>query len=147
MFPEASQSPPTGSPVGRSFVVFVVFLLLGPPIGATCLMVGAALTVERFADSIFDLFLMTGAAALMSYYYFGGVAAGLAGIICGVYHAWKRALPPWVAALSGIVASIVSLIGRWTTKSYVDEFSIALVAIGLCASMACWWILRRFRFI
>jgi len=147
MTPEASQSPPTGSPVGRFFVVFAVFLFLGPPIGATCLMVGAALTVDHFADSIFDLFLMTAAAALMSYYYFGGVAAGLAGLISGVYYAWKRALPLWMAALSGIAASIVSVIGRGTTKSFTDEFSIALVAIGLCASIACWWVLHRFRFV
>ncbi|HKU98289.1 MAG TPA: hypothetical protein VJR58_23565 [Vineibacter sp.] len=125
----------------------MVFLFLGPPIGATCLMVGAALTVDRFADSIFDLILMTGAAALMSYAYFGGVAAGIAGIISGVYCAWKRALPLWVASLSGVVAGVVSLIRRGTTTSYADEFGLALIGISLCASMACWWILRRFRFV
>jgi len=146
--PDATAAlPSTWSRIGRFFIVLAVFVIVGPPIGAIGLTLGTALTTSHLSIDRLSDFLVVLVTAMMMSYAFGGIPALLVGIVSALYCAWRWRLPWWVPAGAAVAAGPILTLWqvRLTQPPELLDVIAIMTALNLWASLACWWLLRRFR--
>jgi len=136
----------------RLLVVLSIFVLGGPPIAAVSLVLAFGLWMGSrlgHMPSLVEMaWLVVGSLGMMWFavlmsYSVAGVSAGLAGVISGLYVAWKRTLPLWLAVGAGVAGAILPM--AWTGPPKMG-FPVYL-GIMVCSSAVCWLVLRRNRFV
>lgn len=127
------------SRLSRSSLVFLVFLLLGPPIGA--LAYGLLLTVVTvFTDPGMGLTIIVAALAFLPLaYLIGGLQAAFTGLV-SANAVWRTGrLSPWPPLAAALMAA-----GFHVARAHEDTaISAILVAVHLAAAGACWLVARR----
>jgi hypothetical protein len=132
----------TGGAIGRFLLIVLIFVLLGPPVGAVTFV--GMLTLGFAADTgnpegamwvgifllIYGLFLS---------WFIGFVPALIAGALVGVRQAFFGPVPFWMAGLIGLVVGLGAHAGSGDVLVPWNDGSYALfVPLCLVPTLACW---------
>lgn len=143
--------PPLGKRLRCLFAIVMVFVVIGPPVGALAFMlsiaaIGMGSKVDLIGLSWIGLFALIYAAPLS--YFIGAGPAAAGGLMFGVRQAFFGAVKWPVAALIGVglgigflVMSGHSLPSMLTDTEQPEHVPVMLITC-LAATMACWAIVR-----
>ena len=125
--------------IGRTLAVTLVFVVLGPPIGAATLFgCMTALSMARSLDPSglgwIGLFALLYGVPMS--YLIGAPTAALAGVALGLGRAFGRWTSWTPAVLTGAV------VGLPMVKSSAP-LDLMFIAVCLVPTLVCWWIARR----
>lgn len=140
---------PPGGPLVRAGLIFTVFLVLGPSVGAIVFVPAVAL-VQALGLSGFQDVARGGVMALIYLiafsYLIGLVPAAVSGLIIGLWQGFVGPLSGGVAALIGLgvgaatVAALHPNLSQWAER----DVTRAALLIGAClgATLACWRVVK-----
>jgi hypothetical protein len=140
----------TGGALGRALALVVIFVAIGPPIGACIVWIVFLLfeplvrhsVIVTAPTDLFELFL----AILMLSYKGGGVLAALTGIAVALFRHIKGRTSLETAVVSALIANVAGILfydvmtgAQYTFASYL----IIFVPPSQVAAIVCWLIARK----
>ena len=154
----ASAGPSVGGRIGRLLATMLVFVVLGPPLGAV-IWIGilAALSMPPqtdAADPSFTWFTLLGLLyAVPMSYFFGAGPAAAAGLVVGLAQSFVGRAG-WPLALgTGLVVGVVVLersgegaLPAAPDQSAFPEYSAIMILACLVATLLCWSLVRTWNF-
>jgi len=143
--------PPLGKRLRCLFAIVMVFVVIGPPVGALAFMlsiavIGMGAKVDLIGLSWIGLFALIYAAPLS--YFIGAGPAAAGGLVFGVRQAFFGPVNWPVAALIGVGLGIGFLVmsghslPAMLTDTEQPEHVPVMVVTCLAATMACWAVVR-----
>lgn len=146
-----STEPPLGKRLRCLFAIVMIFVVIGPPVGAMAFMLSTAVIamgskVDLVGLSWIGLFALIYAAPLS--YFIGAGPAAVGGLVFGIRQAFFGPVKWFVAALIGVGLGIGFLVmsghslPSMLTDSEQPEYVPVMVVTCLAATMACWAIVR-----
>jgi hypothetical protein len=150
-----TAGPGAAARVGRLVAVVLVFVVLGPPVGAAiwvALLAGLSIPPDwDAAEPGFRWFTLLGLIyAVPMSYYFGAGPAAAAGLVIGAVQSFiGRA--GWPLALgTGLVVGVVVLersgqgpFAGAPPEGSFPEYSATMILAGLLATLLCWTLVRN----
>ncbi|MCO5132090.1 MAG: hypothetical protein M9932_16260 [Xanthobacteraceae bacterium] len=147
--------PSRGKRINCLIAILMVFVFIGPPVGALAFMltvglIGMGAKVDLIGLSWIGLFALIYAAPLS--YFIGAGPAAVGGLIFGVRQAFFGPVRWPVAALIGIGVGVGFLVisGHSLPSMLADseqpEYIPVMVITCLAATVACWAIVRTWHF-
>jgi hypothetical protein len=151
----ASTSPNAGARIKRLLAILLIFVLVGPPVGALAFIL--TLRIVSIGTDVEFKYLtwvaMLSAIYLLPFSYLIGVwPAAAAGLLVGLWQAFKGPARWWVALAIGILVGIGFLVATGQPIIHETEAGVAreqsTIMIVTCAAttMACWTIVRNWHF-
>ncbi len=150
---DASSPPPGreysfGAKTWNFFVVVLIFLLVGPPVGAAVFLAMIAVWVGQSSDpgTVASVFAVLTIYGLLFSWFFGGLPAALTGLVFATWQTFVGPVRATIAAVAGIAAGLLLTFGAGDIARDIGDppmFPLYLVTC-LAATMACWLLARSF---
>lgn len=149
------REPSRGKRVSCVVAIVLVFLFIGPPVGAlafmlTTALIGMGAKVDLAGLSWIGLFALIYAAPLS--YLIGAGPAAIGGLVVGIRQAFFGPVT-WPMALltgAGLGAGFLLLSGQSlasvVSNSEQRDYLVIMVVTCLAATMVCWGIVRNWHF-
>ena len=117
--PETSSPPPTreysfGAKTWNFFVVVLIFLLIGPPVGAVVFLAMIAVWIGKGSDpgSVASVFAFLTLYGLLFSWFIGGLPAVLTGLAFAIWQTFVGPVRATIAAVAGIAAGLLLTLCR-----------------------------------
>lgn len=137
-----------GAKLWNFVVVVLIFLLVGPPVGAIVFLGMLAVWIAKSADpgavgSVFAFLTLYG---ILFSWFIGGLPAFLTGLVFALWQTFVRRVSAGAAALVGIGAGLMlALVAGDIAREIGDPPMLPLYLVTcFSATMACWLLARSF---
>ena len=153
----APRGPGAAGRIARLLATVLVFVVLGPPLGAVIwigILAALSLPPPTDADPSFTWFTLLGLLyAVPMSYFFGAGPAAAAGLVVGLAQSFVGRAG-WPLALgTGLVVGVVVLersgegaLPAAPDQSAFPEYSAIMILAGIIATLLCWSLVRSWNF-
>ncbi|MDP2357390.1 MAG: hypothetical protein Q8M31_15195 [Beijerinckiaceae bacterium] len=153
-----AQSDASAPPPGRNYsfgakmwnfsVVVLIFLLVGPPVGAVVFLAMVAVWVGQSSDpeTVASVFAVLTIYGLLFSWFIGGLPATLTGLVFATWQTFMGPVRATMAAVAGIAAGLLLTLGAGDIAREIGDPPMLPLYLLTClaATMACWLLARSF---
>ena len=150
---ETSSPPPGreysfGAKTWNFFVVVLIFLLIGPPVGAVVFLAMIAVWIGKGSDpgSVASVFAFLTLYGLLFSWFIGGLPAVLTGLAFAIWQTFVGPVRATIAAVAGIAAGLLLTLGAGDIAREIGDLPMFPLYLVTCfaATMVCWLLARSF---
>ncbi len=146
--PSAGREYGFGAKLWNFFVVVLIFLLVGPPVGAVVFLAMLALWLGKSSDpgAVASVFAFLTLYGLLFSWFIGGLPAVLTGLVFAIWQTFIGRVRATLAAVAGVGAGLLVTLAAGDIARDIGDppmFPLYLVTC-LAATMVCWLMARSF---